>query len=277
MAVLPRFGSLALVALLGVVGCAGKQPPRKTGEGGTTTPAMSIPGGGPSAHLFAKEFLQSVNRGEVKFDQVSPAFLKVIAEPGILPSDVARGYDEDAAKQWFKSASGVNYAASDPLAENGTRFFVGDYTGNNIGRYVLRLVQMNGAWKVDWFQRIPVTVTTVNLPIPAPNLLAAEGAFAAILAMKNDADTRFAAALLTPELRRQLGPPFASDATRGYNLGALRSNLQDLAGGAKVFTLAPAESGTFKGKFLGGKSPELLVKVVESQPGVWLVSEIKPE
>lgn len=293
MAVLPRFVLGSFVMLLGV-GCAAKQPPRKLAEGENTSPALSIPQEGvqspgtsnastttivaaPPAEPFAKAFLDSLQRGDVKLEQVSPAFLKVIAEPGILQSDIDRGYDAFAATNWFKTASGVSYESPKLTTDLGNAtLVVGNVQGG--GRYVLRFMNANGAWKLDWFQRLPANASPVEMSDIAARM-GAECAIAAIIAAKDDGGGRFAAATFTPELQRRLGPPFGSDAARGYNLGGLRVSIHSLADGAKSYTLTPKGNDTYVADLSGGRKPhKATLKMVKgSTPGQWLVSDLQAE
>jgi hypothetical protein len=292
---LPRLSWWSTALLIAACGCASKvtehkssetepsaptvTPPALTTSGPTTTTTTTSLSTPSQVQPIAGEFQQSVTRGEVDLARVSPAFLKVIAEPGILPSDIERGYDEAAAKKWFQTAANLKFDTPQYVNDFGdVGLVLGTIDGGAGGRYVLRLAKVKGLWKVEWFQRLPANSAPVDLADIGPRL-AAECAVSAIVAAKDDASSRYAAATLTPEFRRKLGPPFNSDAARGYNLGGLRISIHSLTEGAKSYTLTPIGNDTYQAELTGGrKTRKITLKVAKGlAPGEWLVSDIQAD
>src|SRR5262245_59020099 len=110
MAGTPRVLCRSLVLMSVLVGCAkrGKDNPSDP-----HSPAMSLPGasgGSLAGEPKAIASLQSLDAGQADLAAASPAFLRLIAEPGVLPSDVQRGYDDVEAKSWFAAVSRRKYS-----------------------------------------------------------------------------------------------------------------------------------------------------------------------
>lgn len=273
MVATPRF---LIVLCLFAAGCASKLTPELGPKADPRSPNPTAPQSPPASEPAALEFLQSLEADKVNFDAVSPVFLRLIAEPGVLPSDIQRGYDKYEAKAWFDAFTKKKY--SPPLFKSESGDFA-VYTGvmtDTHGGYVLRMVKQGNGWKVDWLQRTPSPVT---LPDSADAVAVVEGmCLLHSLPPRDDREFRFVASMLTPELQRKLGPPsFDSDRERGYNARDLRTALNRFAL-VDTFELLRAD-GTV---MLSGAMPEpkqpgkLSLLLKESpRPGQWLVDEIR--
>lgn len=280
-----RWVVLMLAATL-PLGCTSRSEPKQGRKTSATQQMASSPSSVTHTQSDARTpltsepiavlFLQALKTGVVNLDLVSPEFLRIVAEPGVLPSDIERGYDKDEALAWFTRFKGKEFSLPESRYQTGgVGYYAGSVQGTHEG-YTLRLTQEQERWKVDWLQITQAVLTTKDVS-DAPAVFTGWCLVQALPPM-NDPETRMVASLLTPELRGRLGPPFPSDQGRGFNLRELRLSLQRLANAnsyeVRGTNNALLASGTMPRDIPATKS-QLVVHVTESpRQGLWLVSDI---
>lgn len=302
-----------LVLALAAAGCGKPVPPKPDADkpadakpapqpvtgpgavtpGGATTPpppagAQAVDPKGP-VQAEAEKFVKDLREGTATADRLTPAFAKAVGKPLLSGPDKEAGFSAGAAEAWLKRAGaalgGVGLPAG--YATPTAAVFTGSFHGPAVpdGRFLLRLAQAGGGWKVDWFQ-----LGAAKVPTPAGNPATPDEPFqdfaaTAFLdaltggpaAAKDDRVLSFAAAL-TPARRAGWAEPFSQDKARGYDfhpakLGQIAEVFSDPAG---PYTRTRTGADAYKVELTkGGAVKAYTLKLVKgAAPGEWLVDDL---
>ena len=271
------------------------------GPGKPVLPASRVDNGHP-AQKAAQEAVVGLKNGEA-FDtnKVSTRFLKVIGKP----VKAGQPFDPFYAREWLKSAAAPLAAAAhvspsfSGYGQPGAAVFVGSFvTQKGDGRYLIRMVEEGGAWKLDWFECSavpngkPAEPASLDEPFmdfavqAAADLVAvppaAGGAAADVL--PGDIRAPLAADLFTKKLRgsAEFGVNLDKEDEQGYDYKRTMLGAKlDLVVGGKVasYTRAKTAADTYKVEFTleGGAKKAFEVKLVGGgSPGHWQVDEFRP-
>jgi hypothetical protein len=307
---------LALLAvwMCALAGCArseprgGSKPPEDAGQ--TPAPAQpgktpAQPGGAPSsptgpgpisptdprqvaAEGFIRDLRAAANPGPVPppvVERLSPAFLKVIGKPTLTPAAKAAGYSTDAASDWLGKAGRGLASVGIPMGHgaNNVAVFIGSFNSDSVpdGRILLRLVEVDGSWKVDWFQPGSVKETSPLKPANADEAFqdfACQAFLDAITgepALPPNDRVPLVAALLSPNLRQSVAEPFGQDRERGYDYNPARiaQRADEWGHGSTAYSRARTGPGQYRVEIMKGDKPQAYsLKLVKGQgPGEWLV------
>ncbi|QDU19105.1 hypothetical protein [Urbifossiella limnaea] len=271
---------LCVAYSLVVAGCrdAGKdqptaQPPAPSvGPDGQPFAATAPADSGSPAHAAAQQFVTDL-RGSAATDpnRVSARFLKVIGKPlGTSPEDQAKKFSGAAAGQWLKRVaaamgSDARVSPAAGAAREGSAVFVGSFESGAVpkGRYLIRLVEDGGAWKLDWFQvsaaeaRVPTTPIDPFVDFAVLSL----GDVLAAGPMTADDRAPLGAALFTPAVMAGWEVSQPEDAAGyDYQRGALAAKLDAVAAGkAEWYFRSSASVAAYKIQF--GVGAEAMVFV----------------
>ncbi|MDB5311990.1 MAG: hypothetical protein JWO38_6192 [Gemmataceae bacterium] len=214
--------------------------------------------------------------------RLSPAFLKTIGKPTLSPDDKQRGYSTEAAGAWLQRAGGALAGIGLPTGYGSptAAVFVGSFN-NGGGRFLLRLVQADGAWKVDWFG-LGTAKTTDGKAAATDGPFQEFAAQAFLDALTGGAQSRedralLLGAILSPKAREVWAAPFSQDKEQGYEFS--KSKLVELAdklgGGVGAYAVTPVGPDQFKVELTkGGMTTVRTLKLVKGPgPGEWQVDE----
>ncbi|MFO0796268.1 MAG: hypothetical protein U0804_02260 [Gemmataceae bacterium] len=227
---------------------------------------------GSPAHAAAQQFLTDV-RGSAAIDtnRLSARFLKVIGKPvGASPEDQARKASAAEAARWLNRAgesmgSDARVSPAAGTVREGAAVFVGTFTSTAVpkGRYLVRLVDDGGAWKLDWLHvsaaeaRVPTTMIDPFVDFAVLSL----GDLIAAGPMKPDDRAPLAAALFTPAVLTSLDVSQPEDAAGyDYQRGALAAKLDAVASGkAEWYFRSSASITAYKIQFGVGAEAKVFV------------------
>jgi hypothetical protein len=219
--------------------------------------------------------------------RIAPTFLRVIGKPLLKDEDKKLGYSSDAAQAWLHRAVAplVNVGLPRGHGSPNAAVFVGSSVGGGPDRFLMRMVQADGGWKMDWFEL--GTASTPDAAATSP-----EGPFQdfAVLAFL-DAITSNAASkedralllggLLIPALKSAWAEPFEGDKARGYDFNAtkLAQKLDELGNGVTAYTRSPAGGDSYSVELMKGdaKTRYALKLAKGAGPGEWLVAEFNKQ
>jgi hypothetical protein len=311
-----RGWALLAVWLCALAGCGkseprgGSKPPEDKGQ--TPAPAQlgkspTQPGGasssptgpgpiGPTdprqvaAEGFIRDLRAAANPGPVPppvVERLSLAFLKVIGKPTLTAAAKTAGYSTDAASDWLGKAGRGLASVGIPMGHgaNNVAVFIGSFNSDSIpdGRILLRLVQEDGSWKVDWFQPGSVRETSPLKPANADEAFQGFAAQAFLDAITGETAlplndrVPLVAALLSPSLRQSIAEPFGQDRERGYDYNPARiaQRADEWGHGATAYSRTRTGPGQYRVEITkAGKPRAYSLKLVKGQgPGEWLVDE----
>jgi hypothetical protein len=318
------FCAAVAVATIALTGCGKSDPPKAENQPaddpGKNPPALSIPGPGQTTpnpgttpiptpptdpwvigpadprqvavEAFIRDLRIAANPGPVTppvLDRVSPAFLKLIGKPILTPGAKSAGYSTDEAADWLGTAGRALASVGLPTghAVETVAVFTGTFTNDAVadGRILVRLVQVETAWKVDWFQLGSVKDTSPR-QTATPEERAQDFAVQAFVdaitgaaALPREARVPLLAALLSDKLR-QAAEPFGQDRDRGYdyNPARLAQKADDWGKGATACSIARTGTGQYRVEIKGEKPQAFVLKLVKGPaPGGWLVDDVRPE
>lgn len=258
----------------GPAGAAANTPPTPAGPVAPTDPSLRA----------AETFVKDLVAGKGDPNKLSTPFLKAVGLPLLSAEDKGKGYNLSAAQAWLNRAGAGLPMIAPPAGFSGGKaaVFVGPA---GAGRYLVRVVQADGAWKVDGFA---IGTAKANDP---PKPATADEAFQdyAVLALLDaltgtalglDDRAPLAAAVMSPKLRSAWAPPFGDDKDHGldYNQGKLGQIMNGF--GEKATAVARTRTGpdSFKAEITkGGATRAFAVKLARTPAGDWVVDEFKPE
>lgn len=265
--------SVALLLLLGTIGCGKKDSTQASNPKDSTVPTAPS-GESSAASLSAAKFVKAVQDGKATSAMLTPAFKKVIAPPE-LESDKAAGYSESGVRTWLsglKEQSGdkdmvLKHSTSDlAIAKSHYSGAAQDGPANTY----LWLVRSGSSWLI---QDVVIDYVFSEFAIPDGEQAATQFAawsFADAVAKKNISK---AEARMTKALKAKLAPPlFDSDKEQGYSSTKLKSALEDLFPGVR--RVVKIESSLLAGKFFltvdGSKTIGFKLT-----PGEFLIDELQ--
>jgi hypothetical protein len=255
-----RTGALLVACLLAGCGQRGTTIVTTKSSPGSATvdPAASA-----AALTAAKEFVAAAKAGQATAESLTTDFKKIVGEP-LSPSERERGYSDSSATEWLHVV-GPRLTSANVTASFGPASLT-----FQLEQGLIRLVNEDRSWKVDWFHAgSPPQGMTAFRTDDASKYLAVR-AFLDPLFTNN---WELCEAALSDDAKKSLAPALGAD-PRGYNRGTLRSKVRGLLNGAKGY--AVALSGDLAVVSLTGAAErKLTLALSESpRPGVWLVSGI---
>ena len=273
-----------------------KQSDDRTNQKGESSGAITQPprkidldsGAGQQAVAF----LKALGEGAAHSDRLSAGFVRAVGLPAELPSDKAKGYSTLSAESWLKRVgAGATFGLPAGFAGPDAAVLWGGFQGQGRkGDYFLRMANVSGAWKVDYF-----AMTSASSMPPAGAGASPDAEYQRFAAramggllcdrdaMPKDERALALAASMTPALRAKLAEPFGSDKDQGFdfNRGKLLLEAENLGGGAESYSITPQSAPTdFRldiAKTGGSKAACLLKLVKGPAPGQWLVESITPQ
>ena len=282
--------AVLLAAAMALAGCG--QPPAPTtkdAKGGSgTAPPASIPSGpvGKDADstVAAGKFVGDLRNTVADPNKLSPAFLKVVGLPVLSAEDKAKGYNPAAAQAWLNRAGAALTQLGPPTGFSAANSAV--FTGpNGGGRYLVRMTQGDGSWKVDWFGLGTAKANDVAEPKTADEAFQDFAVLGFLDAATSTALPRedrvpLAAALLSAKYRAERVGPLADDPDQGfsYNRAKLGNILDGLGQGATAVSLTRTGADTFRVEITkGGAARAYVVKLVRDPAGGWVIDEVNGE
>ncbi len=290
---------------LALAGC-GKETPKDdkdkkgdpiVGDGrgkGPNTPQApaSVAGVGTPTQQVAQQLVIDLRKPEaIKLDRVSSRFLKIIGKPlSPLPDDQAKKFNTWEAEHWLQRVAasiGPDARISPPTGflRGDAAVFVGTFESAAApkGRYLIRLVEEGGQWKLDWFQASVISTEDLAAGTDPFQDFSAQAAADLVAGGPMDVKDRapLAAAILSSQVRASLEVNQPEDA-QGYDYkrGILATRMESFLG-EKVESYARAASSSgdaYKLEFtlVGGAKKTVNITLVKGDaPGVWVVDEIK--
>lgn len=274
-----------------------------SGPAPTQPPAVSPPTTGEvkpqdasqlEAEAFIRDLRTAANAGPLPPDflnRVSPAFLKVIGKPTLTGPDRTRGYSAEAAEGWLRRAGMSLAGVGVPTGHAGPAgaAFIGTFSNPSVadGRLLLRLVLVDGKWKVDWLQLGTVKVNEAPKPAASDEAFQDFSVQSFLDALSGrpsgplDDQVLLFGALLSPKLQKEWAPPFSQDKDRGYDysVAKLKDLIPKLADAAKPYARTRTGPGQFKVELTkDGKPRTYHLKLVQGPtPSEWLVDEFVPQ
>jgi hypothetical protein len=288
---------LAAGLAIALAGCgkppeATKADPAKAPPGPTAGPAAPPAPAGPAgptdaSSVAAEKFAQSLVAGAADPNKLSVPFLKAVGLPVLAAEDKAKGYSLSAAQLWLNRA-GAELGKLGPLGlptgftAGGTAVFVSPV---GAGRYSLRMVQADGAWKVDWFGVGTAKANDVEKPKTADEAFQDFAVLAFLDAISGTATPRddrvpLAAAVLSAGTREKWAAPFPADKDQGlgYNQAKLGQIMDGFGGGATAVTRTRTGADSFKVEITkDGATRAFAAKLVRTPAGEWVIDEFKGE
>jgi hypothetical protein len=215
-------------------------------------------------------------------NRITPAFLKVIGKPLYAEADKKLGYSADQAQAWLRRAGAAMNGVGLPRGYGSptAAVFVGNGIAGGPDRFLLRMIQAEGGWKIDWFEL--GTVKTGESKSTAPEgpyqdfaVLAFLDAITANASSKEDR-ALLLGGLLTPKLKNAWAEPFDADKATGFdfNKTKLALKLDEFGAGVTGFSRVAA-GDTYKIELAKGeaKTSYTLKLIKGTTPGEWLVEE----
>ncbi len=303
---------LALLAVLtgAVAGCGRSEPrsepkaPENKGQPGQTpaqpgTTPSTPTGTGPigpidprqvAAEGFIRDLRAAANPGPVPppiVERLSPSFLKVIGKPALTAAAKAAGYSSDAAADWLGKAGRGLASVGIPTgnAGAGAAVFIGSFNNDKVadGRVLIRLAQVDGNWKVNWFQPGSVKETSPLKPANPDEAFQdfACQAFLDAITAGNTLPTEdrvpLLAGVLSPRLKQAVAEPFSQDRERGYdyNPARLAQRCDDWGRGATAYNRTRTGPGQYRVEITREGKPQAYSLKLVKGPGAgdWLVDE----
>lgn len=284
--------AVLLAAVFAVAGCG--QPPApsakddKGGPGPAVAPPANIPSGpvAPNADssVAAGKFVGDLLSTSADPNKLSPAFLKVVGKPVLSADDKAKGYNPSTAQGWLNRVGAALTQIGPPAGFTAANSAV--FTGpNGGGRYLVRMTQADGSWKVDYFSLGTATENKVETPKTADEAFQDFAVLGFLHAATSTALPRedrvpLAAALLSAKFRADRVGPVADDADQGfdYNRGKLGNILDGLGQGATALSRTRTGADTFRAEITrGGAAKAYTVKLVRDPAGGWLIDDVTGE
>lgn len=280
-----------LAAALAIAGCGqpaaptNKDEPGKGGPPGPTPAVPSAPVAPTDASLTAAEkFVGELKAGKADPNKLSTPFLKAVGLPVLSPEDKAKGYSPTTAQAWLNRAGAALTQIAPPagFTAGNSAVFVGPA---GTGRYLIRMAQADGGWKVDWFGLGTAKANEVEKPKTSDEAFqdfAVLGFLDAVTSAALPLEDRvpLAAAVLSANYRKAQFGPLAGDPEQGfdYNRGKLGGVLDGLGKGATAVTRTRTGPDTFKVEITkDGATRAFAAKLVPAPAGGWAIDEFKAE
>ncbi len=257
--------SVALLLLLGTIGCGKKDSTQASNPKDSTVPTAPS-GESSAASLSAAKFVKAVQDGKATSDMLTPAFKKVIAPPE-LESDKAAGYSESGVRTWLDSAKASVGTEDSKFVSLTDEYAFAEGTAK-AGKTFLRLMFVDKKWLVDYV--VFSGPTAKSLRGGQTSQFFATLAFAEAIAAKN---TVLIEALLTKTAKAKIAPPlFDEDKVQGFNRAKLKAAIDDLFSGKIAIenVNSDSNSGTIMATFRGGMQ-SIQVTLVTGRPGEFLI------
>jgi len=243
-------------------GCGRGTPP--TADGPNPNPQSADPANIVAATFAATEFVVAAKAGTATAVSLTDEFKKVIGEP-ITPGEREKGFSDPAATDWLKVLG--------PRLKSGQLRPI--LAGKEVALFdldagLLRLVKIDGKWKVDWFHAgRPAGAANFNEDRAASKNFA----IAAFLDPLFTNNFELSEAALTLDAKKSLAPALGGDA-RGYNRGTLRGKLKSILNGATGYTVVmTGDKATVT--LTGSTEKKLTLSLsVGARPEIWLVSGV---
>lgn len=282
--------AVLIAAVFAVAGCGQTPAPStKDDKGGPgPTPPPNVPSGpvdkDAASSVAAAKFVGDLLNTAANPNTLSPAFLKAVGKPVLSAEDKAKGYSPAAAQGWLNRAGAALTQIGPPTGFTAASSAV--FTGpNGTGRYLVRMTQADGSWKVDWFGLGTAKANDVEKPKTADEAFqdfAVLGYLDAITSAALPLEDRVpaAAALLSAKYRAERVGPLADDPDQGfdYNRGKLGNILDGLGKGATAVSRTRTAADAFRVEITkDGAARTFAVKLVRDGTGGWVIDEFQPE
>ena len=255
-----RTGALLVACLLAGCGQRGTTiiTTKSSSDAVTVDPAVSA-----AALTAAKEFVAAAKAGKATADSLTVAFKKIIGEP-LTPGEREKGYSDSSATEW------LNIVGPRLTSANVTSSFGPASYTFQLESGLIRLVNEDQKWKVDWFHAgSPPQGSTALRMDDAPQYVSV-CTFLDPLLTNN---WELSEAALTDDAKKALAPALG-DEPRGYNRGTLRSKFRGLLNGAKGYSVALTGAKAIVTLTGAGERKLVLSLATGPRPGVWLVNGI---
>jgi hypothetical protein len=272
------------------------------GGGQPSLPPSKVDPGHP-AQTAAAKVVTDIQKSSDAFDltRVSGRFLIQIGKP----RKPGTPFDDFYAREWLREA-GTSLATASQVSspfsgfgQPGAAVFTGTFMNRKgeKGRYLIRMVEEGGAWKLDWFQTSAVQSNEAPPPasIDDPFKDVAVQAAADLVAVPPSATgtppeilpgahrAALAATLFSTKLRGapELGANLEKEDDQGYDYKRtwLGDKLDAFVGGKVAsYTRTKVTDDTYKVEFTleGGAKKAFEVKLVGGgSPGLWKVDEFR--
>jgi len=215
-------------------------------------------------------------------DRVSPSFLKVIGKPVLTEADKKASFSVDAAQAWLRRAGTAMNGVGLPRGHGSpsAAVFVGSGIAGGPDRFLLRVVQEQGGWKVAWFELGAVKTaegktTGPDGPFQDFAVLAFLDAITANTGSKDDR-ALLLGGLLSAKLKNSWAEPFQQDKDRGYDFSAVKLGMKadEFGAGITGFTRT-ADGEAYKIELMKGQTnTAYTLKLTKgASEGEWLVDE----
>ncbi|QDU18314.1 hypothetical protein [Urbifossiella limnaea] len=279
-----------LAAALALAGCGRPAAPTTKDDKGGPGPAppANIPSGPvaptDASSVAAQKVVGDLLTGTADTTKLTTSFLKAVGLPATSPEDKAKGYSPAAAHTWLARAGAAltQIGPPDGFTASTSAVFTGP---NGTGRYLVRMVQADGAWKADYFGLGTAKANEMAKPKTSDEAFqdfAVLGLLDALTSTALPTDDRvpLAAALMSAKARGALAGPFPADQEQGYdyNRGKLGVVADGLGKGATAVSRTRTGADAFRAEITkDGATRAFAVKLVRDAAGGWVVDDFKPE
>lgn len=244
-----RSSYLAVVSgavLLSMIGCTNKkssQQPQAAAPRKEKTTVVANGGVEESSsptlkpRQIAEEFLKSLGEGQASVDALAPSLRTRIAPP-FHASEKAVGFSEQKAKAWLSTFPQGKYTIdSEKTLPIGSVFRGTAPVAGKSAKFTLIV----DAGKIAWLHTAPLPVEMSRLEGSA-ELAAASEICRAFVETLIGSDLKLCQLTLSPALKADLAPPFASEKDLGFSPAKLENKLKSLRGdGTATIREAKAE------------------------------------
>jgi len=284
--------AVLLAAAMALAGCGQPPAPTNKDDKGGPVPAAAPPASIPSgpvaptdaSSVAAEKLVGDLRNTAADPNKLSPAFLKAVGLPALSAEDKAKGYNPAAAQAWLNRAGAALTQIGPPAGFTAANSAV--FTGpNGAGRYLVRMSQADGSWKLDWFGLGTVAANEVDQPKTADEAFQDFAVLGFLDAATSTALPRedrvpLAAALLSTNYRTTQYKAHPGDADQGldYNRATLGNSLDGIGQGATAVRRTRTGADAFRVEITrGGAARTFAVKLVRDPAGGWAIDDVKGE
>jgi hypothetical protein len=281
---------LLLGVLLLASGCSSSSGTPKVKVGDTNPKrddTESGPAGAPAPQEFVGTFIKALGEGKATADMLTPAFRRQIARPRPgNEEDKQLGYNPIEVESFLRKAGEGRFEIGRAGAPGPGPFFYGNVTSAAGVKqvYLIRLAQIEGAWRIGWFHRTSAVGPAYDEGNPGPALLGAALTAHQFLENLIGGDLRLAEAVLAKSWKvREYESKTPSDVDLGYNQALVQQRLRGWKNNFASFTItkrdfAAGKPVTFAGDLMDGAKKEkrtFTMKVGQGEGGEWFVEEFE--
>jgi hypothetical protein len=282
--------AVLLAAALALAGC-GKPPAPTTKDDGKGAPGptpAAVPSGPvaptDASSVAAEKFVGDLVAGKGDPNKLSLPFLKAVGLPALSAEDKAKGYSPTTAQAWLNRAGAALHQIAPPAGFTAatSAVFVGPA---GTGRYLVRVAQADGTWKVDWFGVGTAKANEVEKPKNSDEAFQDFAVLAFLDAATSTAlplEDRIplAAAVWSAKTLEARWGPIPADKEQGYHYspGRFGAVLDGLGKGATAVSRTRTGADAFKVEITkDGAARAFAVKLVRDLAGGWVIDDFKPE